>query len=136
MALAQGDTVIPASMFNAEGRVANLSVGSLCPDGVLMGQYGDTANEADIVWNSGNVSGDSQQLNPANLRKCTAYTGTDLLGKGVRLTGAAPAFSGTVIQQFNTELDDTNGDGTQVPVVVVKASGFIYVAEPANVEAV
>ena len=37
MPIVHGDTVIPASSFNGEGAVANLAVGSLCMDGLLMG---------------------------------------------------------------------------------------------------
>lgn len=134
MALVNGDTVIPAGSFCSVLGVANLGVGSLCPDGLNVGTYHDGGGTSDVVWNNGAVSVGGA-VTPTMLRKCTAYTGTDLLGKRVQLTGAGPAFSGPVVQQLNTELNDTNGDGAQVPIVVVQGAGFYFVAETANVEA-
>jgi hypothetical protein len=132
MALVNGDIVIPAGSFNGDGAVADLSVGTLCPEGLNFGTYQSTAPYS--LWSSGVAQSVAQAT--ANLRKCTAYTGTDLLGQAVRLTGKGPAFQGVVVQQFNTELDDTNGDGTQVPVVLVETEDFFYVAEPADLETV
>lgn len=132
MALVNGDLVIPASSFNGDGAVADLSVGSLCPEGLNFGTYQSTAPYS--IWSSGVVQSVAQAT--ANLRKCTPYSGTDLLGKGVGLPGKGPAFQGVVVHQFDTELDDTNGDGTQVPVVVVETEDFFYVAEPADLETV
>lgn len=136
MAIAHGDTVIPTGSFNSVAGVANLAVGSLCPDGLNVGTYHGAGGNDDIVWNNGLSSVTALAANPGLVRKCTAYTGTDLLGKTVQLTGKGPAFQGIVVQQLNTELDDSAGDGTQVPIVVVKANGFFFVAEPANVEEV
>jgi hypothetical protein len=136
MPIVHGDTVIPAGSFNGEAKVANLSVGSLCPDGLLMGTYSGDGDDNDISWNSGYNSADVAAASPSLLRKVTAYTGTDMLGKTVKLAGAATAFIGTVVQQFNTELDNTGGDGAQVPCLLIKASQFYYVAEPASVEEV
>lgn len=136
MAIAHGDTVIPTGSFNSVAGVANLAVGSLCPDGLNVGTYHGGGDGDDVVWNNGTGTVHAGVANPNLLRKCTAYTGTDLLGKQVQLTGAGVAFQGVVVQQLDTELDDVGGDGTQVPVVVVKAAGFFFVAEPANVEEV
>lgn len=130
MALVNGDTVIPAGSFNGEATVANLEVGSLCPEGLNVGTYQSTAPYT--VWSSGIVQ--TVAFASANYRKCSQYTGPDLIGKSVRWPGKGPALQGVVVQQLNTELDDVNGDGTQVPVVVVKADGFFYVAEPASLE--
>jgi len=135
MALVNGALVIPAGSFNGTGRVADLTKGTLCPEGLNVGVWhGDATDKA--VFNNGLSTINDGAVNPVNLRKVTGYSGTTLLGKVVRLTGAGPAFQGVVVQQLNTELSDTNGDGVQVPVVVVKAAGFYYVAEPANVEEV
>jgi len=130
MALASGDTVIPAGSFNGSSQAANLSVGTLCPDGLLLGTYTGDADEF-VIWNNGNVS--QETFSTINLRKCETYTGTDFLGKTVQLTDFSADFRGTVILQLNTELDDTNGDGTQVPVIVVKTPQFTYVAEASSV---
>lgn len=134
MALVAGDMIIPAGMFNAEAQVANLAVGSLCPEGLLLGIWTGEVSEA-VVFNNGTTTG-ATALNPNNYRKCTPYSGTSFLGKTVRLNGACSAFRGVVVQELNTELDNTNGDGTQVPVVVVKTPHFTYVAEPGNISEV
>lgn len=133
MPVAPGDIVTPAGSFNGNAGVANLAVGTLCPDGLTLGVFEGGA--IFVRWNTGfNESGTT--FTAGNLRVCTAYTGSDLLGKTVRLLGKGPAFQGTVVQQLNTELDDTDGDGTQTPVVVVKTERFTYVAEPASLEEV
>lgn len=135
MALVAGDMVIPAGSFNGEAAAANLAVGTLCPEGLLIGLWTAEASEA-AVFNNGLNTG-AVSLNPNNMRKCTPYSGgTSFLGKYVQLTGACTAFRGIVIQELNTELDDTNGDGTQVPVLVVQADGFTYVAEPSSISEV
>lgn len=134
MALAAGDMVIPAGMFNGNAQVANLAVGSLCPDGLLVGIWTGEVSEA-VVFNNGLNTG-AAGVNSNNYRKCTPYTGTSFLGKTVQLNGASTAFRGVVIQQLQTELDDTNGDGTQVPVLVIKTQDFTFVAAPANVSEV
>lgn len=133
MTLAEGDLVVPAGVFNGNDAVADLSVGSLCPEGVNIGSYSQAA-AIQAIFPNGQVGESSQ--NPVNLRKVTTYTGTDLLGKDVKLTGAGAAFIGTVIHQFDVELDATNGDGTPTPVVVVKTGQFTYIALPASVEEV
>jgi len=134
MAIVQGDSIVPAGSFNGTGRVADLSVGSLCPDGLVVGTYhGDATDFA--VWNSGRVLDDSNT--PVNLRKCTPYSGgTSFYGKRVRLTGKSPVFEGVVVQELDVELDDTNGDGSQTPVVVIQTRQFTYVALATSVEAV
>lgn len=132
MAIIQGDTVIPTGSFNSVVGVADLSVGSLCPAGLNTGTYHGDADEG-IVWNNGLYSTNDSGTNPRMLRKCTAYTGPDLLGKTVQLVGKSAAMRGSVVQQLNTELDATAGNGTQVPIVVIKGAGFFFVAEPANV---
>lgn len=134
MAITVGDMVISAGVFQRPaGGAADLSKGTLVPDGVNVGIYtGSTPNYTS--WATGRVDGGSYGTN--NLRKVTPYSGPDLAGKEVIIPGTGPAFIGVVIQQFNTELDDTDGDGTQVPVCVVRASGFTYIAEPASLEEV
>ena len=131
MAIVSGDTVIPAGSFAGNARVADLSVGSLVPAGLVMGVFHGDADEY-VVWNNGEVYGNA--VNGANYRKCTAYTGAFSLGQTVRLTGKPVEFIGQVVQVFNTELDDSNGDGTQEPVVLVRANQFYYVAQDAALE--
>ena len=133
MALVAGDLVIPAGSFNGEAGVADLTVGTLCPEGLLLGIFDGTAGDEEYIWNNGQNSG-AAATNPNNCRKCTPYSGaTSYLGKTVQLNGVSPAFQGVVIQELDTELDNVNGDGTQVPILVIKTSQFVYVAEPANV---
>src|SRR5690606_40113707 len=84
MPIVHGDTVIPASSFNGEGAVANLAVGSLCMDGLLMGTNHGDADDNDVSWNNGLKTAEAG-INPNLLRKVTAYTGADLLGVSVRL---------------------------------------------------
>jgi hypothetical protein len=133
MAIIHGDTVIPAGAFNSVVGVADLSVGSLCPAGLNIGTYHGGAPSDEIVWNNGTSSVSGTAVNPRVLRKCTAYTGLNLLGKTVQLIGKATAFRGPVVQQLDTELDGTEGTGTQVPILVIKGAGFFFVAEPASV---
>lgn len=137
MAIVAGDTVIPAGIFNrSSGGSADLAKGTLCPDGISIGTYlGTSADSTWTNWNSGEQDNDGG-YNAANLRKCTEYSGEDLLGKTVSLLNVAPAFRGTVVQQFDTELDDVEGNGTQVPVCVIKTERFYYVAEPGDLQEV
>jgi hypothetical protein len=130
MAIVIGDVVVSAGAFNGESEVANLAVGSLCPDGLLLGVFNGLV-DAYVNWNNGTVTG---VVSTQNLRKVTAYTGPDLFGKTVRLTGYGPEFIGAVVQQLDVELDATDGEGDPTPVVVVKAFNFSYVALPASVE--
>ena len=130
MALADGDSVIVASSFNAAATVADLSIGSLCPEGLNVGSFQAAAPYT--AWSSG--VNQTVAFASATYRKCTTYSGTNLLGKRVRLTGTSTAFDGVVVQQLNTELDNINGTGNQVPVVVVKTGLFYYVVEPDSLE--
>jgi hypothetical protein len=131
MAFAENDLVIPAGSFNGNGAVADLSVGTLCPEGLTMGIFRSSAPYN--VWSTGATQA-SATFSTENLRLCSVYTGPDLLNKAVGLPGKGPAFRGVVTQVLNTELDDTGGDGTQVPVVVVRTADFFYVAEPSSLE--
>lgn len=135
MALVSGQMVISAGCFAsaAGGVVADLSVGTLVPEGVAVGVF-DAEAADEVRWASG--SSDIEAYALGNLRLVTPYSGTDMLGKCVTLPNTSPAFRGIVIQQFNTELDDVDGNGTQVPVLVIQADGFTYIAEPASVEEV
>jgi len=134
MAISAGSCVISAGVFNSAtgaAGAADLSKGTLCPEGVVLGIFlGGTSPATFVDWSNGNVASNGFDLNA--LREVTPYTGTDLLGKRVTLPGTGPAFRGVVAQQFNTELDDTGGAGNQSPVCVVKANGFYYIAEPNN----
>lgn len=135
MALVDGDNVIPAGSFNGDGRVADLTQGTLCPEGLLLGVFTAGAGvDTWVIWNNGETHIADQ--NAQNLRLVRSYTGSDLLGKTVRLNNQSPVFQGVVVQQLNVELDNTAGDGTPVPVVVVRANGFQYVAEPSNLSEV
>lgn len=138
MAFATGDMCIAAGVFPqpAGGGAALLTKGTLCPDGIVFGTFLGNPDPSFVKWNTGRPDG-SSSYSPTNLRLVTPYTGTDLVGKTVRLVaGVAPAFEGVVVLCFNTELDNTNADGTQVPVCLVKAQGFYYVAEPTSLEVV
>lgn len=129
MALANGDSVIPAGVFNrAYGGEADLSVGTLCLGELPVGFYNGGTNI--VHWNNGQTS--ERAYDDLNLRLVTPYTGTNLLGKRVSLAGVSPAFRGVVVQQFNTELNGTAGSGDQEPVCVVKAEKFFYIALPGN----
>lgn len=138
MAFATGDMCIAAGVFPqpAGGGAAVLTKGTLCPDGIVFGTFFGGVDPTFVKWNTGRPDG-SSSYSPTNLRLVTPYTGTDLVGKTVRLSAqVAPAFEGVVVLGFNTELDATDGTGTQVPVCLVKAQGFYYVAEPASLEEV
>jgi hypothetical protein len=136
MAIIHGDTVIPAGSFSSVLGAASLSSGSLCPDGLNLGTVHADGGDEDVIWNNGLASNHPGPTDPRLLRKCTAYTGTNLLGETVQLINRGSAFRGPVVQQLNTELDMTGGNGTQVPILVVKGAGFFFVVEPAQVEVV
>lgn len=130
MAIDNGDMVISAGCFmRPSGGAAVLNKGTLVPDGVNIGIY-ETSGAGQVAWNNGRNDAASYAL--TNLRKVTPYSGSDFFGKRVTLSDVAAAFEGIVIQQFNTELSGTNDTGVQVPVCVVRAQGFTYIAEPAD----
>lgn len=131
MALAVGDVVVPAGIFVTANSVADLSVGSLCPDGVLTGVF--TNGDGYVDWMNGTTG---VAFDTGLLRKVSAYSGPDLLGRTVQLPGKPSAFRGTVVQQLDIELATTDGGGPGSPVIVVKGQGFFYATEPSSVEEV
>lgn len=131
MALAHGDTVIPAGTFVQNNGAANLAAGSILPEkGLVMGTYTGTADKY-VVWNDGTRM---LVVTPLLLRKVTNFTGTNVLGKKASWPGMSAAFNGYVIMQFDTELTNAGSLGVQEPVVLVQAQGFQYIQKPANLE--
>jgi hypothetical protein len=127
-------TVTPAAVVNAEGGVADLTVGSLCPDGVLLGTFCSSPQE--VLWNDGTSGRPAGGFAPQGLRRCEFYTGTGLEGRTVQLKGKPPEFRGVCVQQLDLELGTVNNTGPLTPVVVVKTPSFSYIALPADVEEV
>jgi hypothetical protein len=135
MALVNGDMVVAAGVFPqpAGGGAADLSKGTLCPDGVVLGTFNGAALPSFVRWNNGRTDGGST-YSSNNLRKVVPYSGPALLGKAVTLSSVSAAFQGVVVFCFDVELDATDGDGTPEPVCVVKAQGFYYIAKPSSLE--
>lgn len=135
MAFAAGDMLIPGGVFLSAGKVAAPSSGCVSPTGLVFGTYG-VGVPGEKIYNNGlsNVSTSGDVLS----RKVTAYSGsTDFVGQRVQWVGKSAAFSGICTLQFDTELDDTDGDGTQEPVLEVRSDlGFFFLVLPANVEVV
>ena len=132
MPLAHGDMIMIGSPSPCSAKAMNLEAGTISPRGILFGTFsGDTST----IWNDGNQV-DSAGTFTVFTRKVTAFTGTsEYKGRKVQWKNKGPAFSGVCTLQFNTELDDSGGLGTQVPVLEVRSDlGFFFLVEPSNVE--
>lgn len=135
MPLDNDDLVVPAGIVNGTGGVANLDVGSLCPDGLWVGtcyDEGEGSGPYSVYWNDGTHAA---SVDADNLRK-VQNVAVSMVGKTVNWQERGPAFRGIVEWQFELETSDTGGNGTYTEVCTVKTALFTYVAPLSQLEEV
>jgi hypothetical protein len=128
MALANGDTVIPAAVLAATTLGASDPSSGTLAKKVL---FGVRVGPATIYWSNGEIAllGDE-----VCLRKVAPALGAHpfTVGMNVQVTGKGPAFRGVVRSALQVELGTTGGTGILSNCVIIRTASGREILVPAS----